>query len=310
MPLSPQRKRLITAQLARRYGLDPRAVLAVAGVEGGFRGAVGDAGTSFGPFQLHWGGAMPSPYVGNYQASQRFANSRRGIKYAIRQMSGVAKGLQGREAVAAVVRRFERPADPDSEIQRAMALYGKSPVAGRGGPVAFGGEGVSVGGGREALLRSIMAQNAAFAAGMPTNPTAMTALLLSSRMGQDTATLGGPGGGLGRAGGIASSAKRGPQAMLAAIRLARKMGLSARENPFVDPVDPVHVENSYHYRTFPGLFKGRKLGRGLDVSGDPRKLRRYARIIDRRFNPAELFHDPLGGKYRIGGHDRHVHVGF
>ncbi len=38
-------------------------------------------------------------------------------------MAAVAKGLTGQAAIDAIVRRFERPADPDSEIQRASGYY-------------------------------------------------------------------------------------------------------------------------------------------------------------------------------------------
>jgi hypothetical protein len=41
-------------------------------------------------------------------------------------MSGVARGLHGKAAVDAIVRRFERPADPNSEIRKAMSFYGSS----------------------------------------------------------------------------------------------------------------------------------------------------------------------------------------
>lgn len=58
-----------------------------------------------------------------------------------------------------------------------------------------------------------------------------------------------------------------PAAALAAIRYAQKIGLSARENPYVDPVDPVHTKGSYHYRTFPGMYGGRRLGEAGDFSG-------------------------------------------
>jgi len=109
---------------ARRVGVDPLAARAVAAVEGGIRGSVGDLGTSFGPWQLHWGGAMPRRFWGSRAASQAFANSPAGISYALRQMSGVARGLHGRAAVEAIVRGFERPADPAGEIARAMGHYG------------------------------------------------------------------------------------------------------------------------------------------------------------------------------------------
>ena len=105
---------------SRQYGIDPGAALSVARVEGGLgRGAVGDQGTSFGPFQLHVGGALPAG------RGAAWANSPAGIEYAIRRMSQAgARGLTGRAAVASIVRNFERPADIPGEIQRALGLYG------------------------------------------------------------------------------------------------------------------------------------------------------------------------------------------
>lgn len=119
---------LITA-LARKYGVDPRAALAVASVEGGTGyGAVGDNGSSFGPFQLHVGGALPAGQGAG------FANSPQGLEYAIRKMAeSGARGLTGEQAVTAIVRNFERPADPGSEIARALAHYGSGSSTGSGG---------------------------------------------------------------------------------------------------------------------------------------------------------------------------------
>lgn len=112
-------------QSARRYGVDPQAALAVAAVEGGHRwGAVGDQGSSYGPFQLHVGGALPAG------KDAVFANSQAGIDYALSRIGSVAKGLRGKAAVAAIVRGFERPADPTTEIQRALANYGGLPPGG------------------------------------------------------------------------------------------------------------------------------------------------------------------------------------
>lgn len=65
------------------------------------------------------------------------------------------------------------------------------------------------------------------------------------------------------------------EAALAAIRQAQAMGLSARENPYTDQVDPVHTTNSYHYRNFPGRYGGRQLGMGLDVSGSSALMAKY-----------------------------------
>lgn len=74
-------------------------------------------------------------------------------------------------------------------------------------------------------------------------------------------------------------APRTPQQMLQAISLAQSLGLSVRENPYTDPVDPVHTKNSHHYSLFPGRYKGRQLGQAADISGDPAKLKAlYARL--------------------------------
>lgn len=77
-----------------------------------------------------------------------------------------------------------------------------------------------------------------------------------------------------------------PQAALWAFKRAQQLGLAARENPYVDPVDPVHAPNSFHKLVFPGLYNGRKLGEATDFSGaetamlqlynDLAKLRRRA----------------------------------
>jgi hypothetical protein len=110
----------LIVQYARQLGVDPAAALAVASAEGGTSfGAVGDQGTSYGPFQLHVGGALPRG------KTAAWANSPAGLLYALRQIAGVSRGLTGQAAVSNIVRRFERPAAPGPEIQRAMAAYGR-----------------------------------------------------------------------------------------------------------------------------------------------------------------------------------------
>lgn len=104
--------------LAPQYGVDPQAALAVAAQEG-LSGGVGDNGTSFGPFQLHVGGALPQGRGRNWAESQA------GIRYAIEQMSKVAKGKMGKAAVASIVAGFERPADPASETRNAVNSLAK-----------------------------------------------------------------------------------------------------------------------------------------------------------------------------------------
>jgi hypothetical protein len=121
-------KAALIAQLARARGLDPAAVLSIASVEGGFNGAVGDQGTSFGPFQLHKGGALPS----GIENPAQWANSQQGISYAEDAIANVAKGLKGKAAIAAIASKFERPADVAGEISKASSRYGQF------GPNLFG----------------------------------------------------------------------------------------------------------------------------------------------------------------------------
>lgn len=119
-------------QGATQRQLDPLAVLAVAGQEG-LSGGIGDAGTSFGPFQLHWGGAYPSHAPqGNPTAAQAWATSPAGVSYALDKIASVARGLTGRAAIDAIVHKFERPADPAGEAARAWASYSGGSVP-RGG---------------------------------------------------------------------------------------------------------------------------------------------------------------------------------
>jgi hypothetical protein len=114
----------LRGELSKYPRLDPRAVFAIAQHEG-LSGGIGDQGTSFGPFQLHWGGAYPSfAPQGNPQAAQTWASSPAGIDYALGQIQGVAGGLTGREAIYNISSRFERPADVAGEVADAIAHYG------------------------------------------------------------------------------------------------------------------------------------------------------------------------------------------
>lgn len=135
--LSPEQKRKLIVALSFKFGVDPRAALAVAMSEGGFSGAIGDQGTSFGPYQLHQGGALPAG------KTNRWANSRAGITYALHQLDAVAGGMRGRKAIANIVSRFERPAAPAAEIARAFGYYGDIHLPGGGGQDVGGGQGHS-----------------------------------------------------------------------------------------------------------------------------------------------------------------------
>ena len=119
------------ARQAKRYGLDPSAVIGVASNEG-LSGGIGDHGTSFGPFQLHVGGAFPSSQAGLSTAQkQAWAWSPAGIQYALRAMvKAGAGGLKGAAAVNAIVKGFERPANPAADLAAGYKAVGGGPLPG------------------------------------------------------------------------------------------------------------------------------------------------------------------------------------
>jgi len=155
---------------APKYGIDPRAAVAVAMMEG-LSGRVGDGGHAFGPFQMNDAGGVLTGRSGNHRA---YAESRQGIDDALASMArSGAQGKHGAEAINAIVRRYERPAAPDPEVQGAIARYGKGSV-GKVSPTSFGtpqptqGSGGSVSSGGDArmqLLQTLMQSNAQFASG-------------------------------------------------------------------------------------------------------------------------------------------------
>lgn len=117
--LHPWWRTYIRAGAVKR-GLDPAAVLAVASMEG-LSGGVGDGGHAFGPFQMNDAGGVLTNRPGNHRA---FAESRAGIDNALDAMAGYAKGLKGQRAIEAIVRQYERPANPGKEIAGATSAYG------------------------------------------------------------------------------------------------------------------------------------------------------------------------------------------
>lgn len=129
-------------KLSGQLGLDPKAVDAIGNVEGSNAlhggNSVGDNGTSFGPFQLHAGGALPQQvWARGPQYANTWANSPQGIQYALTQMASVAGGLHGQQAVQAISSRFERPANVAGEVSKALGYYPGAPMNASVGPVTF-----------------------------------------------------------------------------------------------------------------------------------------------------------------------------
>lgn len=109
---------------APRYHVDPAAELAITTMEGA-GGGIGDNGTSFGPNQLHYGGALPaSVYHGPYSSvTQAWAWSSTGINFVLREEGELCGGLTGYVAVKCIAYRFERSANPPRETAGAWAHY-------------------------------------------------------------------------------------------------------------------------------------------------------------------------------------------
>lgn len=299
-------------QYARQLGLDPRAVEAVGWAESSLRrNAVGDQGTSYGPFQLHRGGALP----GGRNAA--WAGSDQGILYAMQQMAKYARGKSGQAAVRAIVEGFERPAAPGQEIDRAMQYYrggGKLPSGASptfSGPAAAS-QRYNQGGSRGQLIQkyAMQALDAYINDGeSPSATTLMQALQeadgpIPGTAAPSVAGTQTPYGGA-----------KGAKAMVALIREAQKRGLHVSENPFVDKVDPVHVGGSDHYKT----YSGSKVGQASDISGTPQQMMAFYKWAEQnrgRLGLNDMFYDPAGYSYdkgkkwgkTIGGHGDHVHV--
>ncbi len=124
---------------AVQRGLDPLAVLSVAQHEG-LSGAVGDNGTSFGPFQLHVGGKFPTTIGGQSTqpwtpaAKNAWAWSTAGLSYALDGIAKVVGPLQGYAAIQKQVTYFENPAARlrAGEISAAAQTYTSLSTASQG----------------------------------------------------------------------------------------------------------------------------------------------------------------------------------
>lgn len=114
------------AQRARALGLDPAAVLAIAGHEG-LGGGIGDGGHAFGPFQENnAGGVLTGRFPGlTPQQLNAWAWSPQGINDALTRIASVARGLKGNAAITAIASKFERPANVNAEIADAESHYGQ-----------------------------------------------------------------------------------------------------------------------------------------------------------------------------------------
>lgn len=328
--VDPRVKRLII-QRARKYGVDPAAALAVAMGEGGLRNRKndrGDGGRSFGPFQEYEEGALPRHLVGKPEAADRWAWSAAGIDHAIRLMaeSGAA-GLKGEAAVNAIVRKFERPADPDTSVANAIKRLGttkiaktgpslKVPVSGAGSTLAYGGAGgpelpvpAQALGTLNDIFRKVGLEPLDIVGDLPL-PRKQPSPSVPGRAVTPPSTAAAP---------AQTPALKLPRVkrMVNLIGYAQKLGLRVSENPFVDGVEPVHVSGSHHYQVV-GKHKGKKVGRAIDVAGDPEALKQFWAYAETFAGNGldDLFWDAAGYSYDrgkrwdrvLGDHGDHLHL--
>jgi len=296
-------------QRGAQYGVDPRALIAIAMGEGGLRNRANDIGDlsgggSYGPFQMYAQGALPKQYRGNRQAADNWAWSEQGIDYALRGLSKYGRGKKGYAAIKAMIEGFERPRDPRSSIAHAAARYGG---IGGGAPNALTTQGApSFSGENAKQAKQQFAMNLISAMQQPEGNRG--ASLMGAIMGLRRGMESGDPQQLSLSA-MQGAMKGGQLDLRAAIAMARKMGLRAGENALTgNPADPgVHVANSYHYKN-----------QAIDVSGSAKAMRQYADWIRRSYGSSitELF-APGGVSIKNGrpakivpGHEDHVHFAY
>lgn len=285
---------------APRFGIDPEAAWAISMNEWPGRGGVGDHGTSFGPFQLHAGGALPRG------RGRKWAESRAGVDYALRQMAkSGARGLRGQRAVAAIAGRFERPSDVSKEIRVAMAHYGHGGgVVGQQAALAalaqHGGNPPPGPAPNLGLIGMLLGQInpaagqlvAQYAASQPAPVAGNTQPRASARgagaVGKAAGRinelfydpLGGikmnkPIGAIGGHNDHVHVSLSTAASQWRAIQQAKRMGLRVGQD-LDSNVTNVHVHDSYHYRKYNNKSP---LRMAADVSGDPRQMAAFYRWV-------------------------------
>lgn len=186
-------KEALIRRLALQHHLDPAAVLAIASHEG-LSGGIGDGGHAFGPFQMNNAGGVLTNAPASHQNNQ-WAWSKQGINYALSGMEHVAAGLHGRAAINAIARRYERPADPGSEVRDALSAYRQFAGSGAGaGGAGTGpgnhGPGLAANPAHQNLVQTLMANNTQFATTGKIDPLLAQSAAQNGLTKADQASLG------------------------------------------------------------------------------------------------------------------------
>jgi hypothetical protein len=273
------------------------------------------------------GGVLTGRF-GSSEARAAYANSEAGVWEAMSAMAKHARGLKGKDAITAIVSKYERPADIPGGIAKAWGRYGSFTGSGtaalspsKPGATTFRAESVTDDR-RKAVHDWANAGLSAYISGTGDAPALATFLqkaqqeavsmpLPSLQPGRTTTESATPS--------VSPSKglQGGKAGVVAAIKYAQSLGLRVSENPYVDTVDPVHVKNSDHY----AKYDGSNVGKAMDVSGDPTKLKQYFKWVEGNRNKLGLddaFYTPMGYSYDEGGrtsylqpkHDDHGHFSF
>jgi hypothetical protein len=282
--------------------IDPQADIAVARGEG-LSGLIGDGGHAFGPHQLNnAGGVITGKFQGRTpEQINQWAWSPAGIDYALQGISRVAGGKHGGDAINAIVRGFERPADPNTNVSRALAAYGKTSAPQGAAPMSpalpASPSGAAPGG--NPLLAQLIASTNEMV-GLPASP-ALGSLLTNGPTSNPPAPLS-P---------AAATRTVAPAQGGTLDSLLGRFGLSdAVTSGYRSPADNRRVGGS------PTSLHMSNRARDVNPSDpDFGKLVSYVKQ-----NPgavSEFFYDPLGWyakngrivKGAIGGHGDHAHIG-
>lgn len=299
--------------IARRYGIDPLLLAATAYVESGGRlNAVGDSGTSFGPYQMHRGGRLTAAGYTPRQAMDPVLAT----EATAREFADFAKrGYRGAELAYAAQRPANRE-DYIRKINQALSMFGgaapaMAAPAAAPTPSAPGAQlAMSLGPPRVSrdLVRAFVLQHGTEGLSrmlpqMVTREPIMTPMTPASAP-ENAPPLPAP---------PAAPTSSGPVAFAAAPdyrwaqELANRFGVSV-SSTYRDPA---------RNRSVGGSRTSRHMTRGaaVDFSGSPEAMRRLAEWAGRSGLFAEVFYDPWGqwdnGRYLprgIGGHSDHVHI--